>query len=89
MDGLPNELDDEPKPVQRAATPPSEYGRALLQNLETRCRPVSAANQSRSSSLYISIARLPDFSLYNIPKWKNIPNYRKMYQLAIKYTIWP
>jgi hypothetical protein len=22
MDGLPNELDDEPKPVQRAATPP-------------------------------------------------------------------
>jgi hypothetical protein len=39
---------------------------------------------------------LPDFSWYNVPKWgkytelpQNVPNCRKMYQIAVKYTKLP
>jgi hypothetical protein len=31
---------------------------------------------------------LPDFSWCNIPKWENIPNYHKTYEMSIKYTKW-
>jgi hypothetical protein len=35
-------------------------------------------------------AGLPDFASCNkLKRGKNLPNYHKMYQRAIKYTIWP
>jgi hypothetical protein len=34
-------------------------------------------------------AGLPDFCSFNYPKRKNIPNHHKMYEVTLKYTIWP
>jgi hypothetical protein len=32
-----------------------------------------------------AITRLPDSSSYNIPKWGNVLNLLKVYQMALKY----
>jgi hypothetical protein len=34
---------------------------------------------------YPKQSRLPEFSWYNIPKWKKIPNDHKIYQMTINY----
>jgi hypothetical protein len=38
-----------------------------------------------SGKYFVSRPGLPDFSCYNKPKQKNIPNDQQIYQMAIKF----